>query len=205
MGRRLLLLTEDVEELKDKLAGLEVGDHFTFGHYCGTLEWRVLEKDSDSLLVISEYGVDAIPFDEDGSTDVWNSCSLKEWLHSEFFNYAFSYKNRYLIKNTPYGKVFCLSLEEAEKYFSSDSDRRCKPTPYAIRQGVFTRQGYCNWWLRTPGYSELEEPDDDPSDMDNYSDECCVADVSYDGDVDSEGFFADEDSVAIRPAMRLKI
>ena len=30
MGRRLRLLTEDVEELKNELAGLEVEDHFYF-------------------------------------------------------------------------------------------------------------------------------------------------------------------------------
>ena len=78
MGKRLLLLTEDVEELRQELSELEKGNKFKFGDYYGEIEWRVLDKDSESLLVISEYGLDAKPFDEGFKTNEWNSCSLKK-------------------------------------------------------------------------------------------------------------------------------
>lgn len=90
MGRRLLLLTEDVEQLKDEISKLKRGDKFIFGDYHGPIEWRVLEKSYGNLTVISEYALDCKPFDEEGETDEWDSSSLKEWLNSEFFNKAFS-------------------------------------------------------------------------------------------------------------------
>ena len=51
------------------------------------------------------------------------------------------------------GHPFCLSLEEAEKYFSSDFDRICEPTSYALHQieDIWFDGAGCEWWLRSPG------------------------------------------------------
>ena len=38
---------------------------------------------------------------------------------------------------------FLLSIEEVEKYFKTDEDRKCKPTQYAVKQGV---NGENCWW-----------------------------------------------------------
>ena len=38
------------------------------------------------------------------------------------------------------------------KYFSSYSARQCKPTDYAVANGVWENDsGNCWWWLRSPG------------------------------------------------------
>ena len=52
--------------------------------------------------------------------------------------------------------VFLLSYKEAfEDYFSSDEERTCMPTDYAVQNGAYidgdTRA--CSWWLRSPGVS----------------------------------------------------
>jgi len=64
--------------------------------------------------------------------------------------------------NATKDKVFLLSIDEVEKYFSSDEDRKCVPTEYAIAQGGRTSDSYtkggkatCCWWLRSPGYGQL--------------------------------------------------
>lgn len=188
MGRRLLLLTEDIEELKKELSGLQVGDRFTYGDYYGPIEWRVLDKDSDSLFVISEYGLDCKPFDKKGKTDDWNNCSLKKWLNSTFFNKVFNSEEKSLIEKTLYGKVFCLSIQEIKEYLSNNSDRKCRPTQYALSKGAATYQGGCWWWLRSQGY------DDD-----------CVMIVSYGGSVLLSGDYVYRASGCVRPVMKLKI
>ena len=167
---------------------LQKGDNFKFGNYHGDIEWRVLKKDSNSLLVISEYGLDCKPFDIEGKTNKWDFCSLKKWLNTDFFNEAFNSEEKRLIKDTIYGKVFLLNVKEARKYFKDVDARRCKPTQYALSQGAKTLNGnYCYWWLRSKGH------------YDNYA-----IYVYINGSVYHRGYFVDVIN-SVRPAMRLKI
>ena len=48
-------------------------------------------------------------------------------------------------------QVFLLSIPEVEKYFKTDDERRCKQTEYARLMGASIYEGYCCWWLRSPG------------------------------------------------------
>jgi hypothetical protein len=51
--------------------------------------------------------------------------------------------------------VFLLSITEANKYFSSESARKCKPTDFAVANGAWeSDSGNCWWWLRSPGRSQ---------------------------------------------------
>ena len=52
-------------------------------------------------------------------------------------------------------RIFCLSLNEVEQYFSSDDARKCKPTAYAVKQHAFVEDGYCDWMLRSPGMTNF--------------------------------------------------
>ena len=58
--------------------------------------------------------------------------------------------------NNTQDKVFQLSYAEAREYFKNDSNRKCVPTDYAVKQGVYTSNDYkvdgkatCWWWLRS--------------------------------------------------------
>jgi hypothetical protein len=81
----------------------------------------------------------------------WNNSDLKRWLNEDFYNGAFSEKERDAIVNCTYSyggkyegsdktaasKVFLLSADDAEngKFFVNNDDRSTEDT----------------WWLRSPG------------------------------------------------------
>ena len=78
----------------------EVGDRFAFGRYPQTedggvepIVWRVLDKQKDKILVLSEKILDSEAFNDgsgiDGKNKVWAECMLRQWLHNEFWNRAF--------------------------------------------------------------------------------------------------------------------
>lgn len=147
----------------------QVGDEVIYGSYHGDIEWRVLDVQDGKALLISKYALDAKPYNETNTAVRWETCTLRQWLNSDFLNEAFSEKEQSSIetatvtadKNPDYytdpgndtkDKVFLLSVDEAEKYFSSDDDRACSPTDYAIANGAkVDDKGSCWWWLRTKG------------------------------------------------------
>ena len=162
--------------------GLEKGDVLIFGSYeqdnelsngSENIEWLVLERQENRLLLITEWGIDCRQYDEDYAAVTWDSCSLRSWLNEEFLNAAFSEEEQLMIeqtavpaeKNPDYGtspgsstvdRIFLLSIQEAEKYFASDEERLCCPTAYASANGAKknAETNCCWWWLRSPGFSE---------------------------------------------------
>ena len=169
------------------------GDFLTFGRYPQTadggvkpIKWRVLKNEGTSLLVISEYALDAKRFDL--NSDYWQNSEIKKWLNDSFLHKAFSldeinrletgdYEDARLLSpdkgendgteveqydsnNRTNDKVWLLSVDEAEEYFSGDYDRICKPTDYAINNHAFVEDGNCYWWLRTPISERFGERDE---------------------------------------------
>ena len=137
------------------------------------ITWLVLEKNGKDLLLLSEYGLDARPYNsflESGnSTNEWHDCSLRSWLNDGFYSEAFSTDERAMIiedthdtyKKTANGeeatasvkdKVFLLSAREARKYFPQERDLICKATAFAKEQGaeIEADPNQCSWWLRSP-------------------------------------------------------
>ena len=87
--------------------------------------------------------------------------------------------------NAMQDQVFLLSITEANKYFSSDSARQCKPTDYAVANGACeSDSGNCWWWLRSPGYTQD-----------------VAASVYSGGDVYEYGYGVGLDRNAVRPAL----
>ena len=162
------------------LSSASVGETIIWGNYEQDndlsngqefIEWLVLSRDSDRILVISLYGLDCIPYNESWSSVTWDKSSLRNWLNEDFLTSAFSPEERDRIlavtvnadKNPKYGissgkptedMVFLLSIQEANSYFSSADARACSPTDYANAQGCRDHPGW--WWLRTPGKSERD-------------------------------------------------
>ena len=71
---------------------LEYGEHILYGNYQGEeIEWRVLDKKGDEVLLLSEYGLDAQSFDtSDESRVLWKDSTIRKWLNDDFYNSAFS-------------------------------------------------------------------------------------------------------------------
>ena len=185
---------------------LRAGDCFTLGSYYQEnsnkktpLEWLVLKIEGKRALLLSRYALEKRTYHGRFEETSWEDCDLRKWLNGEFFSQAFSKKERFRIPqvhlengdNARYGtdggcptedRVFLLSVSEAERYFRSDSERRCSPTAYARNGGGWDSS--CYWWLRTPGY--------------NRSDAVCVY---QNGAIYSYGHNVNIDDTMVRPAL----
>lgn len=123
------------------------------------------------MLVISRYGLDCQRYNTKDEYVTWETCTLRNWLNSIFYEVAFIPEEKNLILNStvtaeanpeynaPAGndttdKVFLLSINEANRYFTDDAARACQGTPYSNAQGDYKADnGNCWWWLRSPGHN----------------------------------------------------
>ena len=176
---------DSAEKLKSakqaQIKNAKVGDIVYFGTYeqdndtsngKENIEWRVLAKENNRVLVISDKALDCQPYHPSWSDVTWETCSLRKWLNNDFINSAFSDDEKVKIptvtvsadKNPTYNtdpgnatqdQVFLLSIVEAKKYFSSDSARQCSPTDYAVANGAYkSNDNICWWWLRSSGCNQ---------------------------------------------------
>lgn len=204
----------DTREL-DMLRSAGIGDIVMFGAYeqdadekngKEPIEWIVLDKDGDRMLLLSRFCLDCRMYHNNRNDEVitWETCSMREWLNTEFFQTAFSGVEQTIVEtvelenpanhetgidggNPTTDKVFLLSLDEAERYFAEPSERATTCTAYAEAHGARLSDDLHNawWFLRTPGY----QSDD-------------VVYVSSGGYIDADGQpIAYEDNMTIRPAV----
>jgi hypothetical protein len=173
--------------LLEKIKHSKVGDVIFFGSYeqdndtsngKEEIEWQILEKQDNKILIISKYALDCQQYNTEKTDVTWETCTLRSWLNSTFIDNAFSEAEQSMIadtkvtadKNPNYStnpgndttdKIFLLSINEVNKYFTTNESRKCVPTAYAIEQGAYTSDSYtsggkatCWWWLRSPGSSQ---------------------------------------------------
>ena len=204
---------------QNKIAGFanaSVGDTIVYGSYeqdnnfsngQEDIEWIVLAKEGNQILVISKYALDCQQYNASRTGVTWETCSLRTWLNGTFLNEAFSSEEAAMIatttvtadKNPNYStnagnntqdQVFLLSITEVEKYFSSDSARQCEATAYAQAQGAYTSSsnGNCQWWVRSPGGHSAY-----------------AAGVDYDGSVYFVGYSVNRGNHCVHPALWINL
>lgn len=202
---------------KHKLEFTKVGEYISFGKYeqdnnasngKEDIEWLVLAKEGDKVLVISRYALDCQKYNMSDTAVTWETCSLRKWLNETFFVNAFNTDEQNMIQSTTIkadknpafntspgnnttDKVFLLSITEVNKYFGTDESKKCVPTDYTISQGADTfgsSVGCCWWWLRSPGIVQ------------NYA-----AFVYFDGSFASHGQYVSEKDFCVRPTIWIKI
>ncbi len=133
------------------------------------VEWIVLDRKEDKLLLLSKFALINKKYHETGIRVTWETCKLRKWLNNEFYETAFNAKEKKSIveamvkadANPRYDtdpgkdtldKVFVLSWKEANHYFGKAKNAQCVPTDYAKVKGLFVDgDNHCYWWLRTPG------------------------------------------------------
>ncbi|MCR5042318.1 MAG: DUF6273 domain-containing protein [Clostridia bacterium] len=114
------------------------------------VEWLVLEKVGNRELLLSKYALDYKSFSGYGSGTAWEESDTRQWLNSEFWNAAFSAEEQKRIVSVKRDKIFLLSVEEANKYFSSNIERQCSGTEYCFKRGAQKCSGErCFWLLRS--------------------------------------------------------
>lgn len=163
--------TKNDATLSDTLQSALPGDVLVFGTYSDEpLEWRVLARDDAAgrILLITEYVIEDIAYQEGGGNTNWAACSLRVWLNGEFIDLAFtSDEQRFLVAvdvSTPdnatyrtqggtiaHDRVFCLSIEELQRYFLCMPERKTSATEHALESGVSQFDGGAHWWTRSPG------------------------------------------------------
>jgi hypothetical protein len=107
------------------------------------LEWLVLEvRDGGQALLLTKDVIGQRAYNVRDEKITWENCTLRQWLNQDFYNtFTDAQKNSIAETavinedNSKYGtpggndtrdKVFLLSIDEAERYFSDDSARTAK-------------------------------------------------------------------------------
>lgn len=185
----------------DNLKNLNEGDTFFFGSYeqgndvtngAEAIEWIILAKESDRVLVISAMALDSKRFNHTAGNVSWQNSSVRSWLNNDFYNTAFDEdeQERILAERmswfAPKDSVFLLSREEVETFFPTNSQRLCEATKYAVAQGAYVnaKTGGSWWLLRTAGTTKGN-----------------VMSVNSDGSMDYNGGRVASDKGTVRPAM----
>lgn len=172
------------------------------------------QDDEDSkkfLAVYKEYKY--IQDDLDKISITWNDSSMRKWLNESFTNIAFSNSEKESIvesniknfDNFEYktkggesteDKVFCLSIDEIEKYFGDINDSNSKlitkGTKYARTidndgKNLLVKEENSPYWLRTPGLNGHR-----------------VMSIFEDGTISNQGEYANFARNGVRPAMWVK-
>ncbi|MCL2064118.1 MAG: DUF6273 domain-containing protein [Candidatus Cloacimonetes bacterium] len=102
-------------------------------------EWRILERQGNRALVISQRTIGERRFD--ANSNVWENSEIRRYLNGEFYDTFSDVDKAKISEHTTGDKVFLLSFEEARQYFSSDRDRVASDSSGAASF----------WWLRSPG------------------------------------------------------
>lgn len=160
---------------------MQIGDKIIFGEY----EWRVLDMQNDTALIITEYIIDHRAYHDAYKNITWADCSLRKYLNGEFYDkFTATDKSRIIpvlnknLDNQWYGtnggedtqdNIFLLSLEEVCKYFGdslSKLQNRGKKQRYWYERKdennsnriaiIQGKKGSWWWWLRSPGRDNLK-------------------------------------------------
>ena len=204
---------ESSSQKKDNNPDYKIGETIEFGNYPqeedGTekpIEWIVMKKEGNQVLLLSKYVLDAKPYNEEVEEVTWETSDIRKWLNNEFYTTAFNKAEKAKIQtsliknedNSEYGtsgendtedKVFLLSEKEAETLFSNDKKRIAKATEYAEESGVYGNEEKAAWWwLRSPGYNSYD-----------------AVEVNENGWVDRDGHNVINSSEGERPALHLNL
>lgn len=125
------------------------------------IEWSVVEKTDDSILVASKYALESMPYAETVENSTWEKSDIRKWLNGEFYNSAFdSREKNKIITSTVTGevnelfgksskesvkdKLYLFNCPDLDKYYVTDIPRITQCTEYAKDYSI----GECGWWLR---------------------------------------------------------
>ena len=151
------------------------------------IKWRVLSIDGNDMFLLADMCLDYQPYHIEDNNSVtntisWEMCSLRNWLNNNFYNAAFTDKEKSGIitttvvnksiwsshddYNNTIDKVYLLANDEAKNldygfyynpYKSRDQKtRQAKDTAYVKSLNPdSTDNEYGNWILRTPDYDPV--------------------------------------------------
>ena len=199
-GKHVVAQYQKIQKNKQKY---QVGNIVSCGTYDNKkIEWKVLSLTDDKALLITKEAIDCICYNRVFKDVTWETCTLRQWLNNAFMNQVFNGEEKAQILetivephknpnhdtnqgNATQDKMFLLSIEEVNRYFTNPEERCCKPSYTAKIKGVSTfKSSNCNWLLRTTG-----------------DDQRSITIVDINGYVHENGYLVDVNSYGVRPAM----
>ena len=138
----LTIMGQSVEDkIYDKYDTIKFGRYYQdkSGLKKTPIDWIVLEKREDRVLLLSKYILDSKPIKtytkeelelyRDHEIYTWEDSTLREWLNNEFYNIVFNSKEKKKVleveleneneKSSTIDKVFLLSEREFREYFEN--------------------------------------------------------------------------------------
>ena len=187
----------------------KVGDKIILGKYeqngdAGSPEdisWTVIKVEEGRALLLADKCLAYIGFHDAYEEFSWADSSIRDWLNGTFYTKAFSDEEKALIRRTQIENdknyvfavgednvttdlVFLLSLDEAKELLDENNITGV-PTENVKKTSKLTHGNKsCNWWLRTPGASNMKT----------------VA-VGYNGIINVSGLRGDIAEAGIRPCI----
>ena len=86
-----------------------------------TIDWIVVEKTKKSILLVSKYAIDQLPFNIKDKNVTWENSSIRKWLNKEFINNAFNKTEKSMIK-----EVTLKNLGSARGWIDDEKDTKDK-------------------------------------------------------------------------------
>lgn len=224
-----ILFTKSVVKADYDLSdSTKAGDIIHFGKYMQSsqnddwsdLEWRVLEREDNRVLLLSEYCLQAMPYQvSDASQNLesmkvtWADCSLRNWLNQDFYIQAFSDEERNSIVQTAIHTddnnypetaidggsdaddyIFLLDEGEVKKYLEKKTERQAQATDLVINGDSSTI--FVSEETDQTVFWWLRSPGDEQD---------CVQVVGAEGSIALSGFLATRIDIGVRPAMWVNI
>ncbi len=102
---------------KALLSKASVGSYVIWGTYeqdnnlengVEEIEWLVLAKEDNRILVISRYALDCQPYNKTQDPVTWETSSLHKWLNGTFLDKAFSEAERFIVLHAKF--IFALNV-----------------------------------------------------------------------------------------------
>ena len=124
------------------------------GQQLEPIKWRVIHKDSDKILLLSDCAIDKKAHHTNkATTDTYATSLIRNWLNQDFLKQAFStiQSNSIVDTNTVTedssvkDKIFLLSLDELN--YLPSNDRDANYTKYS--SNIDSKRSDNAWWLRS--------------------------------------------------------
>ena len=192
--------------------GVKVGDIIWLGE--NPMPWLVIEKQGKKVQIISKYAFDCMAYHNTFYKRKWGECSLSKWLEEDFFDSFFTEDEKSAVatvyidnedilhtektEDAKEHRMFCLSVDEAKRFFRTEEERRARVTLVGKRRVLWQSfDVYAHWWLRTQSLDVGAAGE---------------SHVRYDGEISmhggtimSNGYDEFYDHYGVRPAMYLDL
>ncbi len=167
---------------------VKIGDVIKFGAYEQDLdytngkepiEWIVLKKTKKSVLLLSKYALDKLPYHKEwkditrNNAITWETCSLRRWLNNDFIKSAFNKTEQGMIRKTIIENPVTYYDDFDSEEYSEDKENDTKDKVFLLshiemldkklgfmkdknardsnRRCTFAWGDGCWWWLRSTG------------------------------------------------------